>query len=53
MENLKENEFMFKSNDINSTYFYHTKDNQIEYFEIHVRVCDEKINVINEKLTYD
>ena len=51
MKNLVENEFMFKANNINSSYFYHTQDNQIEFVEVSMKIDDHKVVALHDKIS--
>jgi len=53
MKNFEEREFIFQANNLNSTYFYHTKKGEIEYLQVEMKVCDEKIHEVNEKLSFE
>ena len=53
MKNLEEKDYMFKANNIHSTYFYHTKNNQIEYLEVIMRIDSQKVDALYEKITIE
>ena len=50
MKNLGANDIMFSSNNLNSAYFFHTKDNLVEYLVIDMSI---KINEFDQNLTRD
>ena len=44
IKNLEEKEYMFQCNNLNSTYFHHTDENdKIEKLVLEVRICEDKI----------
>ena len=52
MKNLEEHEFMFqKVNSLNSTYVHHTKNNEIEHLQVDIRLCQQRINSKDDKLS--
>ena len=53
MMNLEESNFLFSANNVNSTYFYHTKNNEIQFLHIDVSLKEDKVMVLHEKLTND
>ena len=50
IKNLPEKEYLFKENNINSTFYYHTTDGYEEFLQVDIRLCEDKIDVVHERL---
>lgn len=53
LKNLEDSDYMFKANNLNSTYFYHTLNNMVEYLHVDIKICEQKIDELNENLSIE